>query len=264
METTTHTVPQQSDNHSHTIILLHGRDSIASEFACEFFESQAGDGQTLPQVFPTFKWVFPASRMRNSARFESDLSQWFDIWSVEEPSEKKGIQIDGLRESIEEILDVIRGEALLVPQSRIILGGISQGCATAIHTLLYAGIRLGGFVGFCSWLPFQEDIAAITASSISHDTTIRKIRSIFSGSDYEPASLTELKQKSQGPAIETPVFLSHLLDDNVVPIQNGRELKRTISDLGFKTIWKEYEDGGHWINESQGVDDVIAFLKDRL
>ncbi len=73
METITHTVPPQGENHSHTIILLHARDSIASEFASEFFESQVGDGQTLLQVFPTFKWVFPVSRMRDSARFESDF-----------------------------------------------------------------------------------------------------------------------------------------------------------------------------------------------
>ncbi|KAE9364610.1 hypothetical protein N431DRAFT_563885 [Stipitochalara longipes BDJ] len=178
MESTTHTIAPQGDIHSHTIILLHGRDSIASEFAEEFFESQAGDGRTLPQIFPTFKCVFLASKMRNSARFETELSQWFDIWSIEEPSDKKDFQIDGLRHSIGEILDIIRDEALLVPQSRIILGGISQGCATAIHTLLYGGKKLGGFVGFCSWLPFQEDIVALGAGSTRSNTTIRQIRSI--------------------------------------------------------------------------------------
>jgi lysophospholipase II len=59
-------LPQQK--HSHTVILLHGRDSNASEFAGEFLESQASDGRILPEVFPTIKWVFPTSKLRNSAR----------------------------------------------------------------------------------------------------------------------------------------------------------------------------------------------------
>jgi hypothetical protein len=26
----------------------------------------------------------------------------------------------------------------------------------------------------------------------------------------------------------------------------------------------EYEDGGHWVNESQGIDDIVSFLKANL
>src|SRR3954469_12152976 len=124
-----HIVPPTGE-HTHTIMLLHGRDSTATEFAPEFFESQASDDQTLPSLFPTIKWVFPASRLRNSARFNADMSQWFDIWSVENPSEKEDNQILGLRESIGEILEVVRNEMKIVPPERIVIGGISQGCAT--------------------------------------------------------------------------------------------------------------------------------------
>lgn len=38
--------------HTHTVILLHGRDSTATEFTEEFFESQASDDRTLPEMFP--------------------------------------------------------------------------------------------------------------------------------------------------------------------------------------------------------------------
>jgi predicted esterase len=164
MENTAHIVTPRGD-HTQTIILLHGRDSIASEFAEEFFESQASDDRTLPEIFPTTRWVFPTSKIRNSARFETPMSQWFDMWSVENHLEKNEIQIDGLRESVKEILDLIRTEAALISPDRIILGGISQGCATAIHTLLYGGIRLGGFIGLSSWLPFEPEIATTMANN---------------------------------------------------------------------------------------------------
>jgi lysophospholipase-2 len=147
-----------TEKHSHTIIFLHGRESTASEFASEFLESQASDDRTLQEIFPSVKWVFPNSGLRKHARFGTEESQWFDMWDVKKPLERKEIQVEGLRESISFILSVIRKEASIVQPERVILGGISQGCATAIHTLLYGGIRLGGFIGLSSWLPFQDDI----------------------------------------------------------------------------------------------------------
>ena len=63
--------------------------------------------------------------------------------------------IPGLRESALEILETIKKESEYVPYENIILGGISQGCATAILALLSTGIKLGGYIGLCSFLPFQ-------------------------------------------------------------------------------------------------------------
>lgn len=80
---------------------------------------------------------------------------------VENPSEKEEIQRDGLLESVITILQIIREEALLVPLKDIILAGISQGCAAAIFTLLCGGVRLGGFIGLSSWIPFRNDTEAI-------------------------------------------------------------------------------------------------------
>lgn len=245
MENTTYTRPAQLE-HTHTIIFLHGRDSTAAEFAEELFESQASDDRTLPEIFPTIKWVFPASKMRNSARFNSDMSQWFDMWSIEEPSEKEEIQLEGIKESVAEILSIIRSEAELASPERIILAGISQGCATAIHALLYGGVRLGGFIGISSWLPLKDKVAAPAANSLMNDR-LAQFRTLYDVDvdTYRVTDLPDISNIEGESALDTPIFLCHSQDDEVVPIKNGMELYSTLQDLGMKATWRSYEDGGH-------------------
>lgn len=57
-----------------------------------------------------------------------------------------------------------------------------------------------------------------------------------------------------------PVFLGHAEDDDVVPIENGRKLRNIMQSQGFQVEWKEYPEGAHWINEPQGVDDIVRFM----
>lgn len=251
-----------SKRHTHTVILLHGRDSTASEFASEFFESQASDNLTLPETFPSFKWVFPSSKLRNSARFETTLSQWFDMWSVENPSERHEEQGEGLKESILEIIEIVRSEASLVDGvERVILGGISQGCATAIHALICGGIRIGGFIGISGWLPFQEPIENICGQDVNPIGRIQAIRALF----FDPSASnvpTALDLSNGSNPFLTPVFLSHSKDDDIVPIKNGERLHQGLRTLSMAVTWKDYEDGGHWVNEPQGVDDLVDFIRE--
>jgi lysophospholipase-2 len=258
-----HTVPPK-ERHTHTIIFLHGGESNAKEFATDFFESQASDNRSLQETFPSVKWVFPNSATRNMARFDMEESQWFDLWDVRNPQERRDLQIEGLRENIAFILNVIRKEASIVPPDHIVLGGISQGCATAIHALLYGGIRLGGFIGLSSWLPFEEDINIKARWTSSDFTMLQNIRKIFKPANIKstmPQPFNEIFPAEE-LAFKTPVFLSHSKDDDVVPFKNGDMLWwRLEEDLGFDVDWKVYEDGGHWINEPNGVDDIEEFLR---
>jgi len=130
--------PKEDYPHTHTIILLHGRDSTAKEFADEFFECEATtnfkhphvDKRLLPDLFPTVRWVFPQAETLPSERFGNEISQWFDMWTTENPQERPELQLPGLRRSVETILKVIAEEELILPRDRIVLGGISQGLAT--------------------------------------------------------------------------------------------------------------------------------------
>lgn len=52
----------------------------------------------------------------------------------------------------------------------------------------------------------------------------------------------------------------------MAPIQNGRLLRDCLQSLGMKGLFKEYEDGGHWIyepdneNVRNGIDDIEEFV----
>lgn len=253
--------PRDGHDHTQTIIFLHGRDSTASEFAEEFFESQASDDRTLLDIFPGTRWVFPTAKMRNSARFETPMSQWFDIWSVENPMERSQIQLDGLRESVEEILAIVQRESTLIAPDRIILGGISQGCATAIHALMYGDVQLSGFIGLSSWLPFEPGTATVPGYESWHvaGDQLRYSRKLLDSSRSTTTTTDPAIAKAVS-SLKTPVFLSHSQDDEVVLIANGKKLSDTLQKLGMSVFSKQYQDGGHWVNEPQGVDDLASFI----
>jgi lysophospholipase-2 len=57
----------------------------------EFFECEATGPETdrtLPALFPTVRWVFPQAKFLHSERFHIEMSQWFDMWSVEDQQER--------------------------------------------------------------------------------------------------------------------------------------------------------------------------------
>lgn len=251
--------PRQGAQHSHTIIFLHGRDSLNAEFASELFESEAsqpsGQPRTLLDLLPTVRWVFPAAPVLRSTRFDTDMSQWFDMWSVENPDERSEVQLEGLRNSVSALMRTIQDEAAHVPRQKIFLAGISQGFATAIAALLAddddTRPSLAGVIGLSSWMPLGGMLTCGDGKT--------QMAQLYRGSD-----------RGRGPPAARPdevkpipVFLCHSSDDDVVPVQHGRALRDTLNRLPGEVDveWHEYEDGGHWINEPQGVDDLVSFIK---
>ncbi|KAI1110831.1 alpha/beta-hydrolase [Nemania sp. NC0429] len=231
--------------HTHTVIFLHGRDSNGREFASELFESEASEPvdqpRTLQDLFPNIRWVFPSAIALHSSRFSTDMSQWFDMWSVENPAERPELQYPGLHQSIEKILTVIKAEETLVPRERIFLAGISQGFATAIATFFTDNTpkKFAGLIGLSSWMPALLRTEDYPRFDNTADTVLGSSRS-------------------------TPIFLSHSVDDDVVPIDNGRELRDTLRLQRLTVEWRQYEDGGHWVNEPQGVDDMVRFISKHM
>ena len=212
--------------HTHTAINFHGRDSTASDYALEFSESEASDGRNLLDTFPGIRWVFPSAPEISSKRFGVDISQWFDMWTTENPHERSDEQLQGLSNSIATTTQLILDEASTIGLENIILCGISQGAAMAIRILLDMDVRLCGYVGFSTWLP--------------------EYGQSFPNSER---------------ALRTPIFLAHCQDDDVINIKYGEALRERLENLTMPVTWRSYADGGHWINEPRGVDDVVEFLR---
>ena len=258
-----HVVTQQAKGkHTHTVIFLHGRDSNAQQFADEFFESEASkpaeQPRTLPDLFPGIKWVFPAAPVLHSKRFDTTLSQWFDIWSVEEPDDQVEIQTEGLKESIAGLVDVINAEEAFVPRQNIFLGGISQGFAVALSTFFAVSQNFAGLIGLCSWMPFASFVDDLKASNADSQHLLNAVHKIHFGQRAQEELSWQLLRS-------TPILLGHSIDDCIVPIKNGRRMRDTlVHSLQMDARLCEYEDGGHWINEPQGVDDIVQFLNQNM
>ncbi|KAK8176205.1 Alpha/Beta hydrolase protein [Phyllosticta citribraziliensis] len=151
--------------HTHSIILLHGRGSNAERFGIELLKSRNSKDRTLTDCFPGAKFVFPTAKKRRSTAIKRiPINQWFDNFSLDDPSERQHLQYDGIRETSAFVHDLIEKEASLVGMSHVVIGGLSQGCAAALHVLLNfkpkeeGSASFAAFVGMSGWLPFAESL----------------------------------------------------------------------------------------------------------
>ena len=114
---------------------------MKKQFADELFEETTSSGRNLRDTFSGCKWVFPSSQERYSTVFQEELDEWFDIYSLSDPSQREDLQIEGLHDSVEFIQSVINHECTLVSPDRVIVLGLSQG--SAVGTSFLAGISDG-------------------------------------------------------------------------------------------------------------------------
>ncbi|KAI1121246.1 phospholipase/carboxylesterase family protein [Nemania abortiva] len=235
------------NRHTHTVIFLHGRWFSAHGLSEQIWDSHDHRGQSLQHIFPSVKWVFPQAREVHIERLQQTAQQWFDIWDARKPDERRELQIPGLKNTVPELTALIQSEAAYVGLDNVILAGTSQGCAAAIHALLdfphsgevEEGRRLCAFIGFSGWMSLG-------------DGSVRESRELLGLAG--PRVSDEVYRN-------TPVFIGHSADDMVVPIEEGQRLRDTLVTYGMDVTWKEYQNGGHWINVPQGIEDVVAFLR---
>lgn len=264
--------------HTHTAILLHGRGSDGPEFAEELFSSVTSQEQNLPESLPNFRWVFPSSGDRWSARFQEDMPSWFDAYSLEDIGAKQELQVDGLRESVLYMLKLLDREIELVggDPRHVYLGGISQGMATALWTLFCAPGRfqgpLGGFLGFCGWLPYAgqaEDLIkgfSNNPGGLDVPSKQRQASHVFLEVIAGPDT-PRINENTNLSVLSTKIFLSHGSDDAWVPVELGRQAARVLQGLNLRTECHEFtgaEGDGHWIAEPEGFDQIVTFLQKQV
>ncbi|KAK3339815.1 Alpha/Beta hydrolase protein [Lasiosphaeria hispida] len=247
--------PQEGAGHTHTVIFLHGRGSSAARFLHDLMAITTDSrGRSFQDHFPSVRWVFPQSEFRPSARFpKAMVPQWFDTWNIADLSQREELQTQGLKESVASVRVIVEREAGLLGGrwDRVVLAGVSQGGATAAHALFNLAVpenedgaprRLGGMMTFCSRMPFP-------GRSLAETRVVLELENV-------PADDEVIRN--------TPVLWQHCVDDPLVGIEYGRELKDALLSFGAQLEWKEYPEGGHWIQTPDGIEDAVVWFKDKV
>lgn len=113
-----------------------------------------------------------------------------------------------------------------------------------------------GLCGFCSWLPLADVIQASLEKADDTDK-LAAVQKVYRGSATDKTPSTCLTS--------TPILLQHSRDDEVIPITNGRGMRDMLQKLQFDNVeWHEYEEGGHWFSEPEGVDNLCLFLLEAI
>ncbi|KAK3685385.1 Alpha/Beta hydrolase protein [Podospora appendiculata] len=307
-------IPPVSATHKQTFILLHGRGSTAHKFGPVILEtplSQNDDNendttptpptkaQTLQRLYPHAKFIFPSAPRSRAAIYKRYLiPQWFDCWHADGPDSDahEWMMVDGLQQTVAYIHALLRDEVSRVGAGNVVLGGISQGCAAGLVTLLlWEGERLGAFLGMCGWLPFRKGLAGVVdawgrgmeegAVSVTSERGAREWEDSFDPFEHDsdevekavkPTDVAaacvqslleqlELEQAcispaSRPPAFDTPVFLGHGDEDEKVPMRLGVEAARCLKAIKIDTSWNKYQGLGHWYSGPM-LTDMVTFLR---
>ena len=259
--------------HTRTAVLLHGRGSDGEDFSEELASSKLSSEESLMEALPGWRWVFPTSRETWSPVFQEDLRSWFEARSLTDITVRQDLQEEGIRESVKHLEAILEDEIARLggAAEKLVLGGISQGAAVGMWTLLCTrdpNRRLGAFVGASTWLPFSSNIeSCLVGDRDSRGPTDLTLTS--TGADeFVKGMMTPLKgtvawSLTSSLLLSTPVFLGHGADDGVVDVELGREATRALNRIGFNVEWKEYsgaEEEGHWLKVPEEVDDIYRFL----
>jgi len=158
----------------------------------------------LASVGPV-RFVFPnAPVMPVTVNGGYPMPAWYDIYG---PDLVQREDDAGLRRSQAAIEAVLANEkARGIPAGRIVVAGFSQGCAMALLTGLRHAETLAGIIGLSGYLP----LAATTAA------------------------------ERHAANHETPVFLGHGSQDNVVQIGRATATRDALQALGYEVSWHEY------------------------
>lgn len=277
--------------HARSLIILHGRGDNAYSFAKGLLSVRLSKAKmNLAEVFPDTKFIFPTSKLRRAVVLDrTKITQWFDIYTLEDPDQRQEIQHEGLHDSAMFVHDIIRQEAKIVGLANVVLGGLSQGCALGLHVLMSfegeIGQHLGGFFGMSGWLPFAKQLEALSedkeAGSVEaesgavtrgdkerHENPFGNDTPRGGGETVSSRAAQFVKQQVMdcpGDKIgnyppSVPIFLGHGEMDEKVAMRLGEDAARIMGKLGWKVTWKSYVDLWHWYSREE-LEDIVSFVR---
>ena len=271
--------------HTHTMIVLHGRGDTGQRFGAFFTLSSAANDESLDDILAHTKFIFPSAKLGKvasaSGKYKITVNQWFDIESLIDPNRGEGQQIEGLRDSSLHVREIIEEELKTIPAENIVLVGLSQGCATALFTLLTYTIpnpegkrpppALGAVVGMSGWLPFEKRVNELFSAIQSDKERSASFSTATSGpgEKVQPSdtvisikalsticTLCGLDPLTTSSLPPTPIFLGHGTSDELVSVRLGEKARDTLQVLGFEVEWFPYE--GFGVRTSLRISNLFS------
>jgi phospholipase/carboxylesterase len=171
------------------------------------------DGHDFADIVPQLqlpaslgvRFIFPHAPVRPVTLNNGfAMRAWYDIYSLGDLHEEDRAGIRMSEQSIRQLIDDQRAAGISV--SHIILAGFSQGGAMALYTGLRYPLRLGGIMGLSTYLPLASELAAQASS--------------------------ENRQ--------TPIFLAHGEQDDILPFALGQKTRDYLLQAGYPVEWRAY------------------------
>lgn len=181
----------------------------------------------LPSA-PGIRFIFPNAPHRPvTCNGGYVMRAWYDILSL--APERREIDEEGLLASRAIVRALIeREEARGIPSHRIFLAGFSQGGAVAYLTALTHPAPLAGVIALSTYMPSPE------------------------------RTIAELSAANR----QTPLFVAHGRDDDVVSLRLGEQALELAKALGLAPEWHIY-DMPHSVCEEE-IADLGNWLNGRL
>ena len=189
------------------------------------------DGNDFATVVPqlqlsgcqAIRFIFPhAPSMPVTVNGGYVMPAWYDILGANLISQQDAVGIKRSENAIAALIG--RG----ISHQNIVLAGFSQGCAMALHTGLRYKQKLAGIVALSGYLPLADTLA---------------------------------HERSQANA-NTPIFMAHGTQDQVVVMDRAEVSKNTLIAMGYSVQWKTYV-MGHSVHPDE-LADISKFLRDVL
>jgi len=154
---------------------------------------------------PGVRFVFPHAPMRPvTINGGYVMRAWYDIRDDGGVRREDAAGVRASQTAIEALIE--REKERGVPATSIVIAGVSQGGARALHTSLRHGERLAGVMALSCSLPLADTLAAEAA----------------------PANR------------DVAIFMAHGTHDPTIPMARALRARETLVGLGYRVEWHEY------------------------
>ena len=203
-----------------SVIWMHGLGADARDFEPIVPELRLPDELGIRFVFPNapIRPVTVNGGMRMRA--------WYDVLSMDLPRQEDP---EGVYASERALCDLLEREKQRgIAADRIVLAGLSQGGAMALHTALRYPDRLAGILALSCYLPLTSKFS----------------------DERRPANQP------------TPIFMAHGDYDAVIPMRYGQQSAELLENLGYSVAWQDYGMGHEVCWEE--IRDIAQWLSQTL